>query len=44
MFEEACKASPAKRWSPDGIHTTYAGHMLMARKWMECVRAAGIEL
>ena len=37
MFEEACKWRPASDWSMDGIHTTSAGHELMARKWIECV-------
>ena len=37
MFDEACKTSPAVRWSFDGIHVTSAGHELMARKWIACV-------
>ncbi len=37
MFDEACKTTPASRWSVDGIHVTQAAAELMSRKWLECV-------
>lgn len=37
-FEEACKLAPPQHWSVDCIHATNAGHALMARVWMDCVK------
>lgn len=41
-FERAFEKAPPEHWSIDCIHATNAGHELMARCWMECVKKAGI--
>lgn len=38
-YDAACKRAPAKHWSWDGIHLTYAGHALMAKEWKKTVTA-----
>ena len=41
-FKEAFRKAPPEHWSVDCIHATNAGHELMARTWLECVRKANI--
>ena len=40
MFDEACKVQSAEYWGPDGVHPSHAGHMLMAKTWLEAVTGA----
>lgn len=35
IFEDAKAAAPAVKWAPDGVHPSSAGHMLIARAWLE---------
>ena len=37
MFDRAMKEAPAEYWAADGVHPTPAGHMRMARTWLEKV-------
>ena len=37
VFNDALKEAPAEYWAPDGVHPTPAGHMLMARAWLQAV-------
>jgi len=38
MFDEAVKKAPAAYQAGDGVHPTAAGHMLMAKKWIQLVK------
>ncbi|MEX0775135.1 MAG: SGNH/GDSL hydrolase family protein [Phycisphaeraceae bacterium] len=35
MFDQACQEAPANYWAGDGVHPSAAGHMRMARMWIE---------
>lgn len=35
MFDEAVKKAPPEHWAADGVHPSAAGHLLMARCWLE---------
>ena len=35
MFNDAVKKAPPAYWASDGVHPSAAGHMLMARTWLE---------
>lgn len=35
MFDEAVKLAPPEHWAADGVHPTAAGHLLMAKCWLE---------
>jgi lysophospholipase L1-like esterase len=37
IFAQYCAIKPAVFWSPDGVHPTREGHMLIALKWCEAV-------
>jgi lysophospholipase L1-like esterase len=37
MFDQAQKQAPAPYWAEDGVHPTSAGHMIMARAWLQAV-------
>lgn len=37
-FDQALRRAPAEHWAPDGVHPSPAGHLLMARTWLEAVR------
>jgi lysophospholipase L1-like esterase len=37
-FDKALKRAPADYWIWDGIHPMPAGHELMAREWLKCVK------
>lgn len=39
MFNEAVKKAPPAYWAPDGVHPSAAGHMLMAKTWLQHIRA-----
>ncbi len=40
-FEEAARRAPMDFWLVDGVHPSQAGHMLIARAWMEAFRRQG---
>jgi len=40
VFNDALAQAPAEYWAPDGVHPTPAGHMLMARAWLDAVDQA----
>jgi hypothetical protein len=35
MFDAAVKSGPPEYWASDGVHPTAAGHLLMAKCWLE---------
>jgi lysophospholipase L1-like esterase len=35
MFDEAVKQAPPAYWASDGVHPTTAGHLLMAKCWLQ---------
>ena len=35
MFDEALKQAPPSHWAGDGVHPTIAGHLLMAKCWLQ---------
>jgi len=35
MFEEAVQQAPPAYWASDGVHPTAAGHLLMAKCWLQ---------
>ena len=35
MFDEAVKQAPPAHWAHDGVHPTAAGHLLMAKCWLQ---------
>jgi len=35
MFDEAVKLAPPEYWAADGVHPSAAGHLLMAKCWLE---------
>jgi len=35
MFDEAVKQAPPAYWASDGVHPTAAGHLLMAKCWLQ---------
>ncbi len=37
IFDRALDLAPAEYWAADGVHPSPAGHMLMARAWLEAV-------
>lgn len=37
-LSEACKRAEPSHWLMDGVHPTSAGHELIAREWMKCVK------
>jgi len=37
IFDDAVRRAPPTDWAADGVHPTYAGHMLMARTWLKTV-------
>lgn len=39
MFKEACKRREPKFWAADGVHPTPAGHALIAKAWLNAVKA-----
>ena len=39
-FNDALNDAPSEYWAPDGVHPTLAGHMLMARTWLNTVDQA----
>jgi len=40
VFNDALEKAPAEYWAPDGVHPTPAGHMLMAKAWLEAVESS----
>ncbi len=36
-FDEALKIAPARHWSWDGVHPTYAGHAIIQREWLKAL-------
>jgi lysophospholipase L1-like esterase len=40
MFVEAVKLAPPEYWAADGVHPSAAGHLLMAKCWLE--KTAGL--
>ena len=38
-FDAACEKAPASWWLMDGVHPTSHGHELIARGWMEAMKA-----
>ena len=36
-FDRATKRAPAEYWAGDGVHPTSAGHMVMAKTWLEAL-------
>ena len=40
MFDDAVKLAPPEYWAADGVHPSAAGHLLMAKCWLE--RTAGL--
>lgn len=37
-FDQAVKRAPADYWLGDGVHPTYAGHVLMTETWLQAVK------
>lgn len=37
-FVQARKTRPDITWTPDGVHPSSAGHMLIARSWLSCTK------
>ena len=37
-FIQARKTRPDIAWTPDGVHPSSAGHMLIARAWLSCTK------
>lgn len=37
LFDGAVKEAPPTYWMPDGVHPTLAGHMRMARRWLDVI-------
>ena len=35
MFDEAVNLAPPEYWAEDGVHPSAAGHLLMAKCWLE---------
>ena len=35
IFAAACLKREPSFWSADGVHPTFAGHTLIAQKWIE---------
>jgi lysophospholipase L1-like esterase len=35
MFDEAVNLAPSEYWAADGVHPSAAGHLLMAKCWLE---------
>jgi len=35
MFDDAAKQAPPEHWAADGVHPSAAGHLLMAKYWLE---------
>lgn len=40
MFDAALETAGPAHWAGDGVHPTPAGHLLMARAWLDAVNAA----
>lgn len=40
MFAAACSKQKPAYWAPDGVHPSMAGHMLMAKTWVNTVTEA----
>ena len=40
VFDEAVGRAEPAYWARDGVHPTHAGHMLMARAWVEAVEGS----
>ena len=40
VFDQAQDRAAPEAWAADGVHPTLAGHMLLAKTWMEAVGAA----
>lgn len=40
MFDKALDRAEADAWAYDGVHPTLAGHMLMAKTWLQTVTTA----
>lgn len=36
-FDRAVKLAPPAYWASDGVHPTFAGHLLMTRAWIKAV-------
>lgn len=39
IFASACAKREPAFWAEDGVHPTYAGHALMAKTWLDVVKA-----
>jgi lysophospholipase L1-like esterase len=39
MFDKAANEAPPAYWAFDGVHPTAAGHLLMAKTWMQTLNA-----
>ena len=39
IYDEAQKQAAGSYWTPDGVHPTLAGAQLMARAWVEAIKA-----
>jgi lysophospholipase L1-like esterase len=37
VFEKAGSERPDIEWTPDGVHPSSSGHMLIARSWLACL-------
>jgi len=40
MFDDAVKLAPPEYWAADGVHPSAAGHLLMAKCWLD--KTAGL--
>lgn len=39
LFAQACTKAPPAFWAEDGVHPTPAGHALIAKAWLDVVKA-----
>lgn len=39
IFTAAASRAPMEKWTFDGVHPTAAGHALIAKAWMDCVKS-----
>ena len=39
IFHDATKSQPAAYWCPDGVHPAPSGHGLIAKVWLETIKA-----
>lgn len=39
LFAQASTKAPPDYWAPDGVHPSHAGHALIAKAWLDVVKA-----